>query len=810
MTNPSAEQSHASGGCLTAGLFLGLTVWVAVVTAVGQTLTWALEQQLFEGSLPLPDLRWLINTIYALAVLIPAGVGWLVLRRTGRNHLQQRYFLAVALAALFALLAVPARLAGLTAQLRAMAFLAAGAGLFNLALWIIHRRAARFLSQPSADGDYEAVEPDRGRFGLAVAVGLLVGIPWVLWGALGSVEDTLLALLVSLLFGLAAAQIADLIRAGNPTPNRPADGFGLALALLVMCAGLGVNGSQGLLGLSIPVLGWAAVCVLHLAEGNRAYLHRLLAPTLLLGLAIFWPLAFIDPDELAAVITLSPGELTQWANQAAAVAAAIGLVLGLILLAARRLDRLTRRAGWGLAVVALVLVIGLYAGLGRPGLYGERLFVILKDQANVNLIAQAAKQAYPNDPVARRGAVYAALVKQAETTQAPLRQALNRWRIGYQPYYLENAIEVQGGPLVRWWLAGRPEVDRVLSSPILRPLPAALPTSRGEESTPPSRPQWNLTSIGADRVWRELGVNGQGIIIGQSDSGVDGAHPELSAAYLGASGDNRYHWYDPWNGTTTPTDFGGHGTHTLATIVGKHVGVAPGARWIGCVNLARNLGNPAFYLDCMQFNFAPFPPGGDPLRDGRPDLGANILNNSWGCPPLEGCDANALRPAVDALEAAGVFVVASAGNEGMGGCSTVKDPIAIYPDVYSVGAINQAGELTDFSSVGPVTVDGSGRVKPDIVAPGEDVLSAFPGSTYSTLSGTSMAGPHVAGVVALMWSANPKLIGDVARTRQIIDQTASPYTGPLPGCLQSGQPNNGVGYGVVNAYQAVQAAKAAE
>jgi subtilisin family serine protease len=287
---------------------------------------------------------------------------------------------------------------------------------------------------------------------------------------------------------------------------------------------------------------------------------------------------------------------------------------------------------------------------------------------------------------------------------------------------------------------------------------------------------------------------------------VDGSHPELADSYRGQGGSNAYNWFDPWYHSPAPTDIGGHGTHTLATAVGNRVGVAPDAQWIGCANLGRNLGNPAFYLDCMQFMLAPFPQDGDPLHDGRPELGAQVLNNSWGCPPVEGCDPNALLTAVSALRAAGIFVVASAGNDGSSGCGSVRDPIALYAPVYSVGAVSSSGRLVSFSSTGPVEVDGSGRTKPDIAAPGADVLSAFPGGTYSIASGTSMAGPHVVGVVALMWSANPALIGDIDQTQRILDETASAYQGDLPQCVAPGTPNNGVGYGIVNAYEAVKRA----
>ena len=125
---------------------------------------------------------------------------------------------------------------------------------------------------------------------------------------------------------------------------------------------------------------------------------------------------------------------------------------------------------------------------------------------------------------------------------------------------------------------------------------------------------------------------------------------------------------------------------------------------------------------------------------------------------------------VDALTAAGIFVVAAAGNTGPR-CGSIADPPAPYPDTFTVGAVGANGSLADFSSRGPV----SGASKPDVLAPGAAVVSALPGGGYGALSGTSMAAPHVAGVVALLWSAHPSLVGDVLNTARILqDSTGSP------------------------------------
>ncbi len=209
---------------------------------------------------------------------------------------------------------------------------------------------------------------------------------------------------------------------------------------------------------------------------------------------------------------------------------------------------------------------------------------------------------------------------------------------------------------------------------------------------------------------------------------MDWDHVALIDAYRGwdaASGtaDHVYNWYDAFGrdpvldpscpaDPQVPCDDQGHGTHTVgtllgdATAVGKSVlGMAPEAKWIGCRNMRHGIGTPASYTACFEFLLAPFPQGGDPQTEGRPELGAHVINNSWGCPPSEGCDFDSLRQVVENMRSAGVFVVASAGNHGPG-CSTVEDPIGIYDAVFSVGAHNDAGLLAGFSSRGPVT---SGR-----------------------------------------------------------------------------------------------------
>jgi hypothetical protein len=807
MDQPPLDHEHDSNPGpqpLTAGLALLLLFWAAAlffITLILYGSGWLWEQfEVISGREASPVLGIVLTLLHAGAVIVPAWLGRRLIRQPTARAVVETWLLAGVLV----LCCLPIRLAPVTAG-TAVVLLQIGA----LALFLL---AARFLFRPT-----ERLSPVPP-YWPAVVAAASISLWWVLWGAAGSWLDTLLNFIAAGLLGLAAAgllqrRLLPALESEAMTPRtRILFGGGVAAtaALAIIGGALGASGQQLMLIVLLAALGMPAIAVAMWGRGGQLT-RGWGAIALLVALVAAGPMLFVDPEELALILNVGGQDVGYWALRATLLAAATAALLGFIAVAfADRLpDWRMRRAGPMAAVASLGLLAGVLLWTGQPGFHGERLFVIMVEQATWDEMPP------PDDYWGHRAAVYEQLVGQADRTQKPIREMLDRLDVDYTPYYLVNALEVDGGPLLRWWLASQSEVDRVLASPRLRPLPEPPPITT-DTADPPAEPAWNLTSIGAPAVWQSYGVTGEGVIIGQADSGAELSHPELSPTYRGnAAGGpsgHDYNWFDPWTGSTAPLDIGGHGTHTLGSIVGQSVGVAPGATWIACVNLERNLGNPALYLDCMQFLFAPFPLNGDPLRDGRPELGAHVLNNSWGCPVIEGCDPDALLAAVQALRASGVFVVASAGNEGSV-CATVQSPIALYDEVFSVGAVDRAGGLASFSSRGPVTADGSNRTKPDIVAPGVEVLSSFPGGTYSISSGTSMAGPHVAGVVALLWSAAPDLIGDIDATEQLIAGTADPYDIAqfgVPGCGEPGLvPDNATGYGLVNAFAAVSAARAA-
>jgi serine protease AprX len=196
----------------------------------------------------------------------------------------------------------------------------------------------------------------------------------------------------------------------------------------------------------------------------------------------------------------------------------------------------------------------------------------------------------------------------------------------------------------------------------------------------------------------------------------------------GVTADHNYNWHDSIHSgggscgpnNLAPCDDHGHGTHTTGTTVGddgagNQVGVAPGAKWIGCRNMDQGNGTPATYTECFQFFIAPTDLNG---QNPDPTLRPHVMNNSWGCPVSEGCTTRGeLETIVNNTQAAGIFVEVSAGNAGSG-CSTVQDPPAIYEASFSTGAIDISNTLAGFSSRGPSTFYTPNILKPNISAPG--------------------------------------------------------------------------------------------
>jgi serine protease AprX len=437
------------------------------------------------------------------------------------------------------------------------------------------------------------------------------------------------------------------------------------------------------------------------------------------------------------------------------------------------------------------------------------VLVLLRTQADLSgaaaLLTKEAKGRY----------IYGALETVAEATQRDLRAALDAQGAEYQSFYIVNALKVEADAALVRQLAARGDVARIVPNPWVKGVPDR-PAATSSQA--PAAIEPNLVRVGAPDVWA-LGYTGQGVVVAGNDTGIDWEHPALVSHYreqqLGY-GRHDYNWHDAIHSgggscgadSPVPCDDWGHGTHTLGTVVGddggsNQIGMAPGAKWIGCRNMNVGIGSPATYLECFEFFLAPYPVSGTPDQ-GDPALAPDVINNSWLCPSSEGCDADTLEAAVEALRQAGIVVVVSAGNSGSS-CGSIDTPPAIYQQSFTVGAFDHTtDQIASFSSRGPVTYDGQTYTKPDIAAPGVDIRSSVPGGGYEGgWSGTSMAGPHVAGAVALLLSAAPGYAGQVDALEQVLTSTAEPKSSGQ--CGDPNPPNNVWGWGILDTLAAVQA-----
>jgi subtilisin family serine protease len=423
--------------------------------------------------------------------------------------------------------------------------------------------------------------------------------------------------------------------------------------------------------------------------------------------------------------------------------------------------------------------------------------------------------------------VYRALYDKAQATQKPIINWLKSNAVEHQSFYIVNMIWVKGTIDVALTLAARPDVRRIDGNPVIHNnLPQ--PSITSDKVAAPDAIEPGISYTNAPQVWA-MGFTGQGTVVADGDTGFQWDHPALKQHYRGWNGlvaNHDYNWHDAihmelgTNGTnpcgynlTTPCADQAHGTHTIGTAVGddggtNQIGMAPGSKWIGCRNMEEGIGRPTTYLECFQFFLAPYPVGGTPAQ-GDPAKAPDVTTNSWGCPignPPAGeqCVTDSLQAGIEAQRAAGIVTVVAAGNAGS--CSTVSDPPSFYAASFTVGAlITGTDTIASFSSRGPVTADASGRIKPDISAPGTNTRSSVPGNGYNSFSGTSMATPHVAGAIALVLSAQPSLRGKVSTIEAILKDSSVHINSAL--CSSSGSwPNNVYGYGRLDALAAANMA----
>lgn len=435
-------------------------------------------------------------------------------------------------------------------------------------------------------------------------------------------------------------------------------------------------------------------------------------------------------------------------------------------------------------------------------------FVFLSDQADLNgatsLKTKEEKGAF----------VYQKLTETATRSQRPIISKLEDLRVDFEPYWIANMIWVRGDLATVQSMAEQAEVSYIFANIEIEE-PPALESSKPLTVDDIEAIGGNLQQVNADDVWA-LGYKGKGVVVGGVEGGHDWDHPALKNKYRGWNGvsvDHNYSWYD---GATSGNDecsnepcvSDNHGTATMSIIVGddgqgNQIGMAPRAKWIACRFRNNNGASVAGYINCYQWFLAPTDLNGqNPILPMAP----HIISSPFNCRDnlCPNSNLNVLSTSINNLRAAGILTIQSALSLGPD-CSTIRTPPAIYDAAFTVGSTSQNDAISDFSARGPVTVDGSNRLKPDITAPGDDIRLAVPGGGYGRQDGVSYAGPHVTGLAALLISASPALSGQPDQLELVMREGAVPKTttqscGGVPG---SQIPNNTYGYGRIDALKSI-------
>ena len=361
------------------------------------------------------------------------------------------------------------------------------------------------------------------------------------------------------------------------------------------------------------------------------------------------------------------------------------------------------------------------------------VIVTLKDQADLSRIPGASR-------AARQQGVIRALQAKAEASQKQIISFLETQQgqgnvREFDSLWVFNGLSVTATPEVIESLAARSDVEKITADEV------------DIISTGLSTPQANLTYSNVPPLW-DLGFTGQGVVIANLDSGVDASHPDLAGKWRAGSNS----WFDPHGQHSTPYDSTGHGTQTMGVLVGEdaggtNIGVAPGAQWIAA-KIFNDAGSATATAIHQSFQWV-LDPDGNPATPDAP----YVVNNSWSN-NYPGCDLE-FQLDLQALRAVGILPVFAAGNLGPGSDTSVSP--ANLPESFAVGAVDTADQIYPLSGRGPSSCGEPAAIYPEMVAAGVDIHTADRFEFYTTVSGTSLAAPHVSGALALILSAFPNL-----------------------------------------------------
>lgn len=416
-----------------------------------------------------------------------------------------------------------------------------------------------------------------------------------------------------------------------------------------------------------------------------------------------------------------------------------------------------------------------------------RAWVQMADQVNTDALEQSLL-ARNTGREERHYVIVSALMKKCEQSQGGVRAYLEQEKAAgrvasYRSFYIDNSLGVIGEKEVIQALANRADVNIIYED---LPVELIKPVAVGGGGPPVTAAEVGIKDCRADSLWAK-GITGLGRLTFDMDTGCSGddqnatGHVGLKGRWRGAhvnGGALTETWYDATGvgGQPRPVDTYGHGTHTMGTMLGGYpgdtTGMAWGAQWIADNAINQGVGT-TFDTDVNNgYNW-----GADP--DSNPATTYDVpdgCNNSWGVNTSFGyqaCD-NRWNTSIWNLEAAGCCVEYSAGNEGSG-AQTLRSPATICSTgvhqetrCFSVGAVdgNQSWPypIASFSSRGPSNCH-TNVIKPEVVAPGVNVRSTYYGgsTSYTTMSGTSMAGPHVTGAFLLLRQYNTDATTDTIK-----------------------------------------------